>query len=427
MQVLNSEKQKKNIFEKRYQDLLGITKSLMMGEKSFVVHFKQNADEEWNSNQREEIIKAVAERYQLAEGKNLPIYGVSAKSLEIYCANEKDLKVGTSKIPSKQFIMDGEKANQTDDGQEDADEMWGDDWVIIDLDGRRKNKQEEQEFTPADRANMIQRETITMRATKAECLLSKNNSGVQITLDDFVIKKVIDKGSFGKVFLVENQRDGKVYAMKRLNKDVILQKNQVENIKVEKQILFQADHPFVNSMEYVFQNELRIYFFLKYVPGGNIYDNLYSVQRFPEATVKFIGAQIVLALGYLHANNIVHRDLKPENVLMDEKGYICLADFGLAKFLTENAQTYSFCGTAEYLAPEILDMKGHGFSVDWWTLGILLYEMATGRPPFMNKSHHRLGILIRTGKIIFPDAVRHGISMSAQLQDLITKVSQSSF
>lgn len=90
-------------------------------------------------------------------------------------------------------------------------------------------------------------------------------------------------------------------------------------------------------MEYVFQNDLRIYFFLKYVPGGNIYDNLYTVQRFPEATVKFIGAQIVLALGYLHANNIVHRDLKPENVLMDGKGYICLADFGLAKFLTENS------------------------------------------------------------------------------------------
>lgn len=155
---------------------------------------------------------------------------------------------------------------------------------------------------------------------------------------------------------------------------------------------------------------------MKYVPGGNIYDNLYKIQRFEEKAVKFISAQIVLALGYLHSNNIVHRDLKPENVLMDGDGYICLADFGLAKFLKDkDDQTYSFCGTAEYLAPEILDMKGHGFSVDWWTLGILMYEMATGRPPFMNKSHHRLGILIRTGKIIFPDPDRHGISMSEEL------------
>jgi len=96
-----------------------------------------------------------------------------------------------------------------------------------------------------------------------------------------------------------------------------------------------------------------------------------------------------VALGYLHANKIVHRDLKPENVLVDESGYLYLADFGLSKYLNgPNDQTHSFCGTAEYLAPEILEMKGHGFTVDWWTFGILVYEMATGRPPFMHKNHH---------------------------------------
>jgi serine/threonine protein kinase len=176
-------------------------------------------------------------------------------------------------------------------------------------------------------------------------------------------------------------------------------------------------------MEYVFQNETRIYFFLKFIPGGNIYDSIFKVKRFPENTTKFIAAQIVLAMGYLHSNNVVHRDLKPENVLMDAEGYICLADFGLAKFLNkEGEQTYSFCGTAEYLAPEILDMKGHGFAVDWWTLGILIYEMATGRPPFMHKSHHKLGVLIRTQNIIFPDPVRHKIPMSDELIDLIRKL-----
>jgi serine/threonine protein kinase len=127
-------------------------------------------------------------------------------------------------------------------------------------------------------------------------------------------------------------------------------------------------------------------------------------------------------LGYLHANKIVHRDLKPENVLMTLDGYIKLADFGLAKFLQPNQETKSFCGTAEYLAPEVLDMKGHGFAVDWWTLGILMYEMITGRPPFMNANHHRLGVLIRQGVIIFPDAVRHGIPMSDELKDLIEKL-----
>jgi serine/threonine protein kinase len=211
--------------------------------------------------------------------------------------------------------------------------------------------------------------------------------------------------------------------LKRINKDVLIEKKQISNIKNEKDILFQASHPFVNSMDYVFQNETRIYFFLKFIPGGNIYDSLYKVKRFPESTVKFIAAQIVLAMGYLHSNNVVHRDLKPENVLVDTDGYICLADFGLAKFLNSaQDQTYSFCGTAEYLAPEILDMKGHGFAVDWWTLGILVYEMATGRPPFMHKSHHKLGVLIRTQKIVWPDAERHKIYMSEDLKDFIGKV-----
>ena len=103
----------------------------------------------------------------------------------------------------------------------------------------------------------------------------------------------------------------------------------------------------------------------------------------------------MIAIGYLHANKVVHRDLKPENVLIKENGYIKLADFGLAKFLKPNQLTKSFCGTAEYLAPEILEMNGHGFCVDWWTFGILIYEMVTGRPPFMHQNNHKLGTLIR--------------------------------
>jgi serine/threonine protein kinase len=175
-------------------------------------------------------------------------------------------------------------------------------------------------------------------------------------------------------------------------------------------------------MDYVFQNDLRIYFFLEYVPGGNIFDHLCFKRRLEEDTVKFIAAQILIGLGYLHANKIVHRDLKPENVLMDMDGYVKLADFGLAKFLQNDNSTKSFCGTAEYLAPEILNMTGHGFAVDWWTFGVLIYEMVTGRPPFMNKNHHKLGILIRQGNIIFPDPERHGIPMSDDIKDIITKL-----
>ena len=128
-------------------------------------------------------------------------------------------------------------------------------------------------------------------------------------------------------------------------------------------------------MDYVFQNDYRVYFFLDYVRGGNLYENLFKVKRFPEDTVKFYVAQLVLALEELHNKGVVHRDLKPENVLLTETGYIRLADFGLAKFLSDGDTTYSFCGTAEYLAPEVIDMKGHNFAVDWWTVGILTYEL----------------------------------------------------
>jgi serine/threonine protein kinase len=164
---------------------------------------------------------------------------------------------------------------------------------------------------------------------------------------------------------------------------------------------------------------------LDYVKGGNLYENLFKVKRFPEDTVKFYVAQLVLGLEKLHSKMVVHRDLKPENVLLTEEGYIRLADFGLAKFLKEDGSTYSFCGTAEYLAPEILEQKGHSFGVDWWTLGILCYELRTGRPPFLDKNHHKLGKLIKKGKIIFPDPIKHKIEMSDEMKDFIVKVRTS--
>jgi serine/threonine protein kinase len=236
--------------------------------------------------------------------------------------------------------------SQVEEDWDDYEELF-DDFVILD-------KSELDKYNAPAKLSKAKKEK---DSGPSQCLVGRpglNNEN--ITLEDFTILKVIDKGSFGKVFLVSNKKMGKLYAMKRINKDVLIEKKQIKNIRNEKEILFQASHPFVNSMDFVFQNELRIYFFLNYYPGGNIYDNVFKVKRFSENTVKFIGAQIVLALGYLHKNKIVHRDLKPENVLMDSDGYVCLADFGLAKFLQPDEQTHSFCGTAEYLAPEILDM-----------------------------------------------------------------------
>ena len=191
-----------------------------------------------------------------------------------------------------------------------------------------------------------------------------------VSLDDFRVKQIIDKGSFGEVFLTENINDGKLYAMKRIKKAILKDRSLKESTENEKEILLNLNHPFLLTMTYLIENEKRYYFFLDYIEGGNLFKNMEKVKRFPEETVKFYSAQLALGLEYLHDNNLIHRDLKLENVLIDKEGYAKLWDFGLAKLLgCSNDITYTFWGTTEYLAPEVLNNTGHGMAVDWWTLG----------------------------------------------------------
>ena len=161
--------------------------------------------------------------------------------------------------------------------------------------------------------------------------------------------------------------------MKSLRKDVLIDYDQIENTKLEKEILLKAQHPFLVGMEYVFQNDQKIFFVMRFVRGGELFTHLSKVRRFPEERAKFYAAQIILAIGYLHKQSIIYRDIKPENILMEADGYLCLADFGLAKDLSNNQVAMSFCGTPEYLAPEIITGEGHNHAVDWWSIGILMY------------------------------------------------------
>lgn len=247
---------------------------------------------------------------------------------------------------------------------------------------------------------------------------------MDVTLSDFEIKKVIGRGSFGKVFLVQQRGCGAVFAMKSLRKDVIIEYDQVESTKLEKDILLQADHPFLVGMSYVFQTEQKVFFVMRFVRGGELFMHLRQVTRFPEDRARFYAIQVAMALGHMHKKNIIYRDLKPENILMDEDGYICLTDFGLAKILENNEKAYSFCGTPDYLAPEILAETGHGFPVDWWSLGILTYEMIVGFPPFYTGTNNnsKMYELIKKKAVYFPDPQRHNIVMSEECKDFITKL-----
>eukprot|EP00349_Pseudokeronopsis_sp_Brazil_P005029 CAMPEP_0202963596 /NCGR_PEP_ID=MMETSP1396-20130829/7601_1 /ASSEMBLY_ACC=CAM_ASM_000872 /TAXON_ID= /ORGANISM="Pseudokeronopsis sp., Strain Brazil" /LENGTH=235 /DNA_ID=CAMNT_0049684951 /DNA_START=951 /DNA_END=1658 /DNA_ORIENTATION=- len=158
---------------------------------------------------------------------------------------------------------------------------------------------------------------------------------------------------------------------------------------------------------------------MDYIKGGDMFQYLREERRFSEERTCFYAAQIALALGYLHKSRILYRDLKPENLLLDESGYLRLADFGLAK---QARESNSFCGTPEYLSPEMIVGTGHDHTLDWWALGILIYEMLIGIPPFYDKNRNKMFLNIEKAPIRWPDQAKHGISVSSVAQDLIMKL-----
>jgi len=209
----------------------------------------------------------------------------------------------------------------------------------------------------------------------------------KVGIDDFDLLKVLGKGGFGKVMLVRKKGSTDIYAMKVLKKEAVVRRNQVVHTKTERHILKQIRHPFLTRMYFAFQSEGKLYMVLNYLPGGELFYRLKREGRFSVERVRLYGAEIAAGLGHLHSMDMIYRDLKPENILLDEVGHICLTDFGLSKesVATPNAAR-TFCGTPEYLAPEILQGVGHGKGVDWWSLGTLIFEMLTGLPPFYSRN-----------------------------------------
>jgi len=223
----------------------------------------------------------------------------------------------------------------------------------------------------------------------------------KISIDSFDLLKVLGRGSFGKVMLVKHKETQQIYAMKILKKAMLVARQQVDHTKAERDILENIQHPFLMGLRYAFQTPSKLYMVMDYFKGGELFYHLKNKRRFSEAEAKIFVAEVALALGKLHSHNYIYRDLKPENILMDDKGHICITDFGLSKDISQGEAT-SFCGTPEYLAPEILKGGAHGKPVDWWSLGILLYELTVGIPPFYSQNVNEMYHKIQHGALRFP-------------------------
>ncbi|EJD76759.1 AGC/AKT protein kinase, variant [Loa loa] len=242
----------------------------------------------------------------------------------------------------------------------------------------------------------------------------------KISLEDFEFLKVLGKGTFGKVILCKEQRTRKLYAIKILKKEVIIQKDEVAHTLTENRVLQRCKHPFLTQLKYSFQTPFHLCFVMEFANGGELFFHLQQNRIFSETRTQFYGAEIILALGYLHEQCIVYRDMKLENLLLDKDGHIKIADFGLCKEdISFGDRTRTFCGTPEYLAPEVLEDNDYGRAVDWWGVGVVMYEMMCGRLPFYSKDHEKLFELILTGTIRFPSKLT--VPARALLTGLLVK------
>jgi serum/glucocorticoid-regulated kinase 2 len=229
-------------------------------------------------------------------------------------------------------------------------------------------------------------------------------------LSCFELMKVLGKGSFGKVMLVQHREHKRLFAMKVLRKEDLLQKRQLMHTATERAILEQLKHPFLTKLEFAYQSTGKLYLIMNYCPGGELFFWLQHApdQCFSTARTRLYAAEIFLALKHLHQHHVIYRDLKPQNVLLRADGHVNLADFGLAKFAVTGAGskggTKTMCGTPNYCAPEILENKGHGKAVDWWSLGTLIYEMLVGQSPFYDPNLHQIFKNIMSGELHFLEA-----------------------
>uniref|UniRef100_A0A3Q2XC23 Ribosomal protein S6 kinase beta-2 n=1 Tax=Hippocampus comes TaxID=109280 RepID=A0A3Q2XC23_HIPCM len=274
---------------------------------------------------------------------------------------------------------------------------------------------ETEDVSDAEVCLNVQKEEVELTS---ECV---NRDSERVGPDFFELLTVLGKGAYGKVFQVrkvQGAMSGKIFAMKVLRKaKIVCNAKDTAHTRAEREILETVRHPFIVDLLYAFQTGGKLYLILEYLSGGELFMQLEKEGIFMEDTACFYLGEIILALGHLHSNGIIYRDLKPENVMLNHQGHIKLTDFGLCKeSIHDGSVTHTFCGTIEYMAPEILTRSGHNRAVDWWSLGALMFDMMTGSPPFTAENRKKTIDKILKCKLNLPPY------LTIDAKDLIKKV-----
>ena len=367
-----------------YKDIIGITISKSSSEFIFHLNYEED-DYYFTCKNRDLFISQLSKLYHSNTNKILKLCEVENKNIKKYITSKKDKKKKTSRTKmNEKYLIDTNKF----------------------LESNNKINEKELENDKIE------------KKLKVGTIFSNHKTFKNVGVDDFKVIKVIGRGGYGKVCLVQFKHTNELYAMKSLKKDILLDEDQVESTLLEKKILQNINHPFLVGMDFCFQTEERVYFVLPFLRGGELFNHLRKSRFFPENKVRFYASIIGLALDYLHKNGIIYRDIKPENILLDEDGYLKLIDFGMAKILKEDEKANSFCGTPEYLAPEIITGEGHNRMADWWSYGILLYEMLFGVPPFFCDNIEKMYLLIIKAELKFPQKLK----ISEEAKDLLIKL-----
>ena len=372
-----------------YKTVMGI--SLAKQSNEFVIHCEDiDYDYHYISPRKKMIIEIIAKNYQIIKEEELKLYEINAKTLGAFVTTkkEKEKQQKLTRMPKKGQISV-------------KDYLFG-----------NKSKTD---------VNVIQ--------PKKGKKIPSSFKNVPVKYEDFDIISVVGRGSVGKIVLVRYSKDGKYYIMKSMRKDQIISEGTVDNILVERNILMEGQCQFILTLSFFFQTPERLYYVCPFIKGGDLFHKLKNDIFLKEDLVRFYAAQVAIALQHLHDLGIAYRDLKPENILIDEDGYIKLCDFGSSVSIRGTEKETSFAGSPEYASPEMITYSGHTFMCDWWSFGILIYELLYGNTPFFNMDKTRMFDLINNGSISYPKFIQiegedkpRNYKVSDEAKNLISKL-----